>query len=51
MEDLLLLNIFTHSLPAAVLGMGFFGGLIVLPLFFVLDLCGTQRGTRLAQPR
>lgn len=38
MEALLTLNIFTMSLPAAWLGMGLFGGLIVWPLWLARDL-------------
>jgi hypothetical protein len=34
MNDLMTLNLFALSLPAALAGMGLFGGLLLLPLFF-----------------
>jgi hypothetical protein len=34
MNDLMALNLFAMSLPAALVGMGLFGGLVLLPLFF-----------------
>jgi hypothetical protein len=34
MNDLIALNLFALSLPAALIGMGLFGGLMLLPLFF-----------------
>jgi hypothetical protein len=33
MNDLIALNLFALSLPAALIGMGLFGGLVLLPLF------------------
>lgn len=37
MNELLTLNIFTESRALALIGMGLFGGLIALPLFFAGD--------------
>lgn len=34
MNDLIALNLFSMSLPAALIGMGLFGGLVLLPLIF-----------------
>jgi len=45
MNDLMALNLFAMSLPAALLGMGLFGGLVLLPLFFRNDR-GAERDRR-----
>ena len=38
MNELLTLNLFTESRALALIGMGLFGGLIALPLFFAGDV-------------
>ena len=43
MNELMSLNIFAHSLGAALVGMGLFGGLILLPLWLSGD--GSARAT------
>lgn len=50
MNDLIALNLFLMSLPASLIGMGLFGGLVLLPLIFRDDRRPRSGSAGLSQP-